>query len=150
MRALADDAVRQPAAPVDPSHRISALDALRGLALFGVLAINLETEFRISIFQQFPLYTPEQGFSGVINRALDVFVDMKAFALFSLLFGAGLAIQFDRLGRTGQRTRLLIRRLAILLVFGLIHFFLIWNGDILAEYALAGLVVLPILFAQPG
>ena len=38
MRALADDGVRQPAAPVDPSHRISALDALRGLALFGVLA----------------------------------------------------------------------------------------------------------------
>jgi uncharacterized protein len=71
---------------------------------------------------------------------------MKALALVSLLFGAGLAIQFERLANSERRTSLLVRRLAVLLTFGLIHLCLIWNGDILTEYALAGLIVLPFLF----
>ena len=132
--------------PVDPSSHVGSVDALRGIALFGVLAINLETEFRVSIFQQFLPHAPDQGLSRLIDSALDVFIDMKAFALFSLLFGVGLAIQFERLGRSERRTSLLVLRLLILLAFGLIHLFLIWNGDILAEYALAGMIVLPFLF----
>ena len=145
MTACTDGDAREPAQPVDPSSRVSSIDALRGIALFGVLAINLETEFRVSIFQQFLPHASSQGLSRLIDGALDIFIDMKAFALFSLLFGVGLAIQFERLEAT-QRTRLLVRRLLILLAFGVIHLFLIWNGDILAEYALAGLVVLPFLF----
>ena len=73
-------------------------------------------------------------------------VDLKALALFSLLFGAGLAIQFERLAKSERRTVLLVRRLVVLLAFGLIHLCLIWNGDILTEYALAGFIVLPFLF----
>ena len=73
-------------------------------------------------------------------------VDLKALALFSLLFGIGLAIQFERLAKSERRTLLLVRRLVVLLAFGLIHLCLIWNGDILTEYALAGLIVLPFLF----
>ena len=73
-------------------------------------------------------------------------VDLKALALFSLLFGAGLAIQFERLAKSERRTLLLVRRLVVLLAFGLIHLCLIWNGDILTEYALAGFIVLPFLF----
>ena len=145
MTAGTDGDAREPALPVDPSSRVSSIDALRGIALFGVLAINLETEFRVSIFQQFLPHASSQGLSRLIDGALDIFIDMKAFALFSLLFGVGLAIQFERLEAT-QRTRLLVRRLLVLLAFGMIHLFLIWNGDILAEYALAGLVVLPFLF----
>ena len=133
--------------PVSPSERIDAIDALRGVALFGVLAINLVTEFRVSIFQQFlgPART-----TSPIDRAVESFlmvaVDMKAFALFSLLFGVGLAIQFERLAANPGRIRLLIRRLVILLAIGLLHLVLIWNGDILTEYALAGFVALPFLF----
>ncbi|WP_027522674.1 DUF418 domain-containing protein [Bradyrhizobium sp. Ec3.3] len=134
-------------APTDPSHRLGAIDALRGLALFGVLAINLETEFRVSIFRQLLPSSPDPTLNGVIDAALALFIDLKAFALFSFLFGVGLAIQFDRLGTSARRTRLLVRRLLALLLFGVIHLVLIWNGDILIEYALAGLVVLPFLFA---
>ena len=146
MTIVSGDAVRPSAAPTAPSSRLGSIDALRGIALFGVLAINLETEFRVSIFQQFLLRAPDQGLGGLVDRELDIFIDMKAFALFSLLFGVGLAIQFERLGYAERRTSLLVRRLLVLLVFGLIHLFLIWNGDILTEYALAGLVVLPFLF----
>jgi uncharacterized protein len=137
---------RQSALPTTPSERLGFLDALRGLALLGVLAINLETEFRVSIFQQFLPAAPEDGINRWIGAALQIFVESKAFALFSLLFGVGLAIQFDRLAGTQGRAVLLVRRLLILLAFGLIHLFLIWNGEILTEYALAGLVVLPFLF----
>ena len=136
------------ATPLDPSTRIDAIDVLRGIALFGVLAVNLVTEFRVSIFQQF-LPDLAQGTSA--DRAVESFVSLalesKAFSLFSLLFGLGLAIQFERLARSGSPLRWLVRRLAVLLVIGLIHLLLIWNGDILTEYALAGFVVLPFLFA---
>lgn len=133
--------------PVDPSERIDAIDVLRGIALLGVMAINVVNEFRVSIFEQF-LGTRhfESQVDGVIDSVLTQAVELKAFALFSLLFGVGLAIQFDRFGNSERRTVLLVRRLAALLAFGLVHLCLIWNGDILTEYALAGFFVLPFLF----
>ncbi|MEA2823295.1 MAG: uncharacterized protein QOJ86_5299 [Bradyrhizobium sp.] len=136
--------------PIAPSQRIEAIDVLRGLALFGVIAINVVFEFRVDIFEQF---LPASGSLGAIDSALKRFlavaVEMKAFALFSLLFGAGLAIQFDRLANHPRRVALLVRRLVMLLLIGAVHLFLIWNGDILVEYAVAGLIVLPLLFG-PG
>ncbi len=136
-----------PARPVAPTERIDAIDALRGLALFGVLAINLVTEFRVSLFEQFLRKAGAPSpLDGAVAIALDLVLNSKAFALFSLLFGIGLAIQYDRLGRNARRTPLLVRRLAVLLAIGLLHLCLIWNGDILTEYALAGFIVLPFLF----
>jgi uncharacterized protein len=133
--------------PINPSDRIRSIDALRGVALLGVLAINLVTEFRVSIFEQFlPGARPASALARVVETVLMLAVDMKAFALFSLLFGVGLAIQFEHLAANPHRPLLLLRRLLVLLTFGLIHLCLIWNGDILTEYALAGLIVLPFLF----
>ena len=133
--------------PVSPSDRIDSIDALRGLALFGVLAMNLVMEFRVSIFERF-LHAgrPASPVDRAVETVLMLAVDLKAFALFSLLFGVGLAIQFEHLSVSPRRTLLLIRRLIVLLTFGLIHLYLIWNGDILTEYAIAGLIVLPFLF----
>ena len=132
--------------PTNATERIDAIDVLRGVALFGVMAINLVMEFRISIFEQF---LGPKTLASPVDRAIETIltqaVELKAFALFSLLFGAGLAIQFDRLTNSERRISLLMRRLAVLLVFGVIHLCLIWNGDILTEYALAGLIVLPFL-----
>lgn len=134
--------------PTPSAERIDAIDVLRGIALFGVMAINLVMEFRVSIFDQF---LGPRMLASPVDRAIEAIltqaVELKAFALFSLLFGAGLAIQFDRLATSERRTALLVRRLAVLLVFGVIHLCLIWNGDILTEYALAGFIVLPFLFA---
>lgn len=133
--------------PTPPSERIDDIDVLRGIALLGVMAINVVNEFRVSIFEQF-LGTRHfaSPVDGVIDTILTQAVELKAFALFSLLFGVGLAIQFDRLAGSKRRTVLLVRRLTVLLVFGLLHMCLIWNGDILTEYALAGFIVLPLLF----
>jgi uncharacterized protein len=87
-----------------PSDRIDAIDALRGLALFGVIAINLVFEFRVSIFEQFlrePITT--SPFDRGVEHFLTVAIDMKAFSLFSMLFGVGLAIQFERLAGNHSR-----------------------------------------------
>ena len=145
---MASDGAASPR-PISPTERIDAIDVLRGIALLGVLAINVVTIFRVSIFQQFLFPKPPLSLSPIdsaIETILTLAVDLKALALFSLLFGAGLAIQFERLAKSERRTSLLVRRLIVLLAFGLIHLCLIWNGDILTEYALAGFIVLPFLF----
>jgi len=142
---MADGAT--PPRPTGPSERIDAIDVLRGLALLGVVAINVVTIFRVSIFERFFFpKPPASSIDSAVETILILAVDLKALALFSLLFGAGLAIQFERLAKSERRTSLLVRRLVVLLAFGLIHLCLIWNGDILTEYALAGFIVLPLLF----
>jgi uncharacterized protein len=142
-----DEASR--AGPVAPSDRIAAIDMARGVALFGVMAINVVTIFRASIFERF---LPDGGDGTGLDRALYSIlmagIDLKAFALFSLLFGVGLAIQYDHLSSSSRRTTLLVRRLAFLMLVGAAHLVLLWNGDILFEYAIAGFVVLPFLFCR--
>jgi uncharacterized protein len=133
------------------AERIESVDVLRGLALFGVLAINLDTEFRVTFFEQFLSSAASTGpIDAAVASFLKTALEFKAFSLFSLLFGIGLEMQFQHLSERSDRLTLLIRRLLALLVFGLIHLVLIWNGDILTEYALAGFVVLPLLFAPAG
>ena len=95
---MADGAT--PPRPMSPAERIDAIDVLRGLALLGVVAMNVVTEFRVSIFERFLVPQASSSLSpidSVVETILMLAVDLKAFALFSLLFGAGLAIQFERL-----------------------------------------------------
>ncbi|MFZ0870103.1 MAG: DUF418 domain-containing protein [Rhodanobacter sp.] len=140
---------RDDAQPVRPDQRIAAVDVLRGIALFGVLAVNLITGFRVSLFQQFLPATAEGSWlDHAVEAMVSIGMELKAFALFSLLFGIGLAIQFERLATSAHRLSLLARRLLVLLGFGLIHLCFIWNGDILTEYALIGLLALPLLHAS--
>jgi len=153
---MASDGTRGPqgsgaslATPVGADERIVAVDILRGVALFGVMAINVLSEFRVSIFQQF-ISSPAPV--GVLNRWIEtgfhLFVELKAFAVFSMLFGLGLAIQFERLRARGPVGTLLVRRLFALLLIGIVHLTLIWNGDILVHYAVAGFIVLPFLLGS--
>lgn len=131
--------------PLPPSQRIDAIDVLRGFALFGVLAINLHTQFRVTLFEQFIDEPPASNLDRITSIFLSYTFEFKSIAIFSFLFGVGLAVQFDRLGNVGHRDRIMWRRLAILLTFGLIHLIFIWNGDILTQYAAAGLITLPLL-----
>lgn len=100
-----------PLKPMSRSERLDAIDVLRGLALFGVLAMNIVTIFRVSFFSPF---LPNAEPAGPLDRAeaavLTVAVDFKALSLFSLLFGVGLAIQFERLAGNARPMILLVRR----------------------------------------
>src|SRR4051812_24996360 len=112
---------------VAPDDRIESIDAIRGLVLFGVLIVNLVTEFRVSIFQQFIGVSATSGLDFGVERLVSLGIEAKAFCLFAVLFGVGLAIQFERLVPRGRPMYWLARRLAALLVFGIVHLLFIWN-----------------------
>ncbi len=133
--------------PVAAGERYLALDALRGLALFGVLLVNDLDFFRISLFQQLLVFHTHAGWA---NRAVDVLVagllEFKAFTIFSFLFGVGIAIQTERLAAQGlNQYGFLARRFALLLGLGILHMFFISNVDILCLYGICGLLLLGLL-----
>ncbi|HSY38844.1 MAG TPA: DUF418 domain-containing protein, partial [Polyangia bacterium] len=137
--------------PTEPDERIESLDALRGLALFGVLMVNLQTQFRVSLFRFYYIFHTHPGYANLAtDDAIRFLLEFKAFAIFSFLFGVGLAMFFERTGRKGRQRpmRLLLRRLVVLLALGFLHM-LLWNGDILLGYAIVGLLVSPVLLAGP-
>lgn len=133
--------------PISENERQTTLDVLRGVALFGVLWVNLLTGFRISLYEHlFTFHTHP----GMVNEWIDLvtvwLVEFKAFTVFSFLFGVGIGIQAERMALRGTRAPgFLLRRFAILLVIGIMHMFLIWNGDILCLYAVCGLLIIPVL-----
>ena len=86
--------------PMSPSERIDAIDVLRGIALLGVLAINVVMEFRVSIFEQFLFPKPPLSFSSIdsaLETILTLAVESKALALFSLRC-SGQALQSNSSG----------------------------------------------------
>src|SRR5262245_6242878 len=123
--------------PVSSDERNVALDALRGVALFGVLMVNLQVCFRVSLFESvFTSHTHPGWANHVVDTLLEWAVEFKAITLFSFLFGVGVGVQTERvaLGKINA-SRFFVRRFAILLAIGLCHIFLVWSGDILTLYA---------------
>jgi uncharacterized protein len=128
----------QPAA-----DRLAVVDGLRGLALFGILLAN------ILYWSGWSLMTDAQRVLHAGAAAAEwqwrfhhLLVDGKFYTLFSLLFGAGFALQLERLAQRGHDgLRIYRRRVLVLLGIGIVHCFLIWDGDILVLYALLGLLL---------
>lgn len=126
------------------ADRIDLLDSLRGFALLGILLAN------ILVFSGWALMSPDGqvalgGEQATLwqHRVHKFLVDGKFYTLFSLLFGTGFALQLERLTRRGaDGLRIYRRRVLILLAIGLVHSWLIWDGDILTLYALMGLLLI--------
>lgn len=133
-----------PATPLAETDRAEILDALRGFALCGVCLANLFTGFALWDVPggvppaQLPTAATDPAAAFLI-RAL---VDGKFYSLFSLLFGIGFAVQLQSATVRGDAQLLTYRRrLWVLLGIGLVHLLFIWPGDILAFYALVGLLL---------
>ena len=114
--------------------RYVILDALRGFAILGIILAN---------FPEFSLWTfsDPAGWTGLdrVTRAVQTFlVDGKFYTLFSLLFGIGFSIQLEN---AGGRLVTFYRRMAVLLLIGLLHLLLLWSGDILMLYAVCGMII---------
>jgi uncharacterized protein len=131
------------AGPIAASERILYIDILRGMALFGILAANMrgfnappDVYGNIKVLFHGTADMIAQGF-------IDIFIQGKFVTLFSFLFGLGFAVQMTRAEARGAKFMSFYpRRLAALALFGFIHGIVIWWGDILLTYALAGALLL--------
>ncbi len=130
-------------APTTSKERILALDILRGIALLGILIINMQSFAMPGAAYLNPTaYGDLMGINKWVWILGHVLADSKMMAIFSILFGAGVLLVTDRAkARTGRSAGLHYSRSFWLLVFGLIHAHLIWSGDILVTYALCAFIV---------
>ncbi len=125
-------------APVRSVERIEVIDILRGVSILGVILMNMSG---------YAGYSMEFDGMTTINRIvalfLRFFVQAKFYTLLSFLFGWGMAIQMERAKSRGRHfVPFFVRRLLALLLIGLVHAILIWDGDILVTYALLGFPLL--------
>lgn len=130
--------------PAQGLDRIELLDGLRGFALLGIFLANLGY-FSGWIFLGDEAKETLAGAAGVAAREFLhlALIDGKFYTIFSLLFGIGFAVQLQRLSDRGVNfSGLYLRRMTGLLVIGLVHMTLIWDGDILTLYALCGFLLL--------
>jgi uncharacterized protein len=132
-----------PADSSSSSQRLALIDALRGAALAGVLLVNLGG-FSLYYFLDDAARAalPTARVDGWLAMAVQLLVQDKAITVFSLLFGLGFALQSERAEAQGLGVGPQLRRLLVLLAIGLLHAYLLWWGDILAIYAVAGLLLL--------
>lgn len=143
-----------PSGPVSAGERIGILDAIRGVALGGILVANL-----ISFFGVYWLTHAERMAmpAGIVGEAvvfgMDWLIEGKFYSIFSMLLGVGFAIQWQRATARGksdsQFARFFRKRMTVLVVIGLTHLYAIWAGDILTLYGVMGLL-LPTLARGSG
>jgi len=130
--------------PVAPGDRIDSLDILRGIALFGILLMNIESFAGPMLIGVTGVDPALQGVDRAVDTAIYLLVQGKFYVIFSLLFGMGFALMHQRAQAAGRMAEaaflpLYLRRLATLLAIGLAHALLVWSGDILVTYALVAL-----------
>jgi len=138
-------------APVPDADRLPALDLIRGVALLGILFVNIQVfgETFGSYMRMTP--EPEQGLPGAISfYFVKLFCESRFYTIFSMLFGVGLALQWTRARAQGRAyTGVGVRRMLCLMVIGLVHALGMWFGDILFTYSIAGLLTIPFLKCRP-
>jgi uncharacterized protein len=124
------------------SSRYATLDGLRGAAVMGILLMNIFGFSMPSAAYFNPrAYGAETALDFGIWSANFILIDSKMRALFSMLFGASMMLFIDRVEASGGDAMVLhLRRMLWLFVFGLLHFALVWDGDILTLYAVIGCI----------
>ena len=124
------------------ADRILSLDIIRGIAVMGIFSVNI---VGMAMLEQAYFYPPAYGFDNVGDKIMwaanVIIVDGKFRSLFSILFGASMVLVIERAvaaGKAGWKVH--YARMIVLLLFGLAHFYLLWWGDILSNYALVGMI----------
>src|SRR5262245_58787653 len=142
--ALAEPAL--PAAPVAQSERISSVDVLRGFALLGILVMNIGDYALPGGFDFNPtILGPLSKLNLFLWAGRFMLFEGKMRALFSMLFGAGVILLTSRLERRGDAAiagDIFTRRNMWLTLFGVLHAYFLWWGDILYFYGMTALLFL--------
>ena len=139
------------AGPIAESSRILSIDVVRGFALLGILIVNA-TFFSVPYGDMMEGVVPtDEGLpSRIVYWFTAIFCIGKFYPLFSILFGAGLAIIYESACRSGRNFEwIYLRRMVVLGLFGIFHIVFLWYGDILLLYATVGLSMLLLGRASP-
>ncbi|MFD3702442.1 DUF418 domain-containing protein [Nocardia sp. NPDC058658] len=141
---MLDDRVLDP--PVTKTgHRIPEVDIVRGFALFGILICNA-----VAAVTQ---WSPDRaGSSGdrLVLATVDALFSARFYPVFAFLFGYAFTLQVTAAVRVGASPAArLLRRCAVLMVVGLLHLFLLWDGDILTLYAALGVILVAVRALGP-
>ena len=122
--------------------RLITLDAMRGFAVMGILAMNIVAFSMPEFAYVTPLaYGGETLADRVAWFCSFVLIDGKMRGLFSLLFGASMMLIIERAQAKGESAaKVHYARMFWLAAFGLAHYFFIWFGDILFLYASVGCI----------
>jgi uncharacterized protein len=136
-----------------PAGRITAIDTLRGVAVLGILLINILSFGLPAAAGDDPtVYGGAEGADLVAWFVGQVFFEGKMRALFSFLFGASallLTAPATRRSTPEEMADVYIRRTLWLTAFGYLHYYLLWEGDILYEYGVAGVLLFPFRRLRP-
>ncbi len=133
-----------PLAPVTEKNRIESIDVLRGVAVLGILAMNIYAfAMPFAAYNNPLLWGGTDTLSKSIWFGTHFLFDQKFLPVFSMLFGTGLILMTER-SETGKFAGAWYRRNFWLLVMGALHAYLIWFGDILFTYAFLGLLIYPL------
>ena len=139
-----------PLGPVTPAERNPVIDTIRGFALLGILLVNIALFAHPMQRMLFPIDPGSTVVDRIVDWCVRFFAEGKFYSLFSFLFGLGFGIQLLRSAERGTRLGpVYARRLGILFLIGLIHLFLVWAGDILTFYAIAGSLLLVFRDVKP-
>jgi len=128
---------------------------VRGIAILGILLVNMAHFSYPDLYLH--LIGPDNFFTAnwsdadqLTVKLLHIFVQTKFIYMFSFLFGFGMIIMMERAEAKSQKfAPIYIRRLFALLIFGMIHAFFIWDGDVLTDYAILGFVLLAFRKRRP-
>lgn len=129
--------------PISTSNRLVNIDIIRGVALLGILIMNIQAFSMIFAAYSNPTaYGDLTGVNYYVYYFSHLLADQKFMSIFSLLFGVGIVLMADNIERKGQSPRKIhFTRMFILALFGLAHAYLLWFGDILFAYAIAGMII---------
>ena len=118
------------------------MDTLRGIAVIGILLMNIEW-FNRSFSGIGGFDESLTGLDHAFGWLIRCFVEGKFYKLFALLFGMGFAVMLIRAREAGRPFAAWFRRrMLVLFLIGMLHMIFLWGGDILHDYAFAGLVFL--------
>ena len=133
-----------PSWPVQVTERLATLDILRGFALMGILIMNMPGFSYSGFAEADGSHLWQSPSDQLAEQVRDLLFSGKFNSMFSLLFGIGFTIQYERmLDRNPERAAVMyLRRLMVLLFIGLVHACVLWTGDVLHVYALLGMVLL--------
>ncbi|MBD1583853.1 DUF418 domain-containing protein [Pseudoalteromonas sp. S16_S37] len=120
-------------------NRISQLDSLRGIAVLGLLLLNV---YYLALFETGYVQPSVPVLSDTIIQYCNILaLDSRFRSLFCMLFGAALVIQYNK----HKDVDALKPRLITIAIFGALHSIFIWPGDILFSYGVAGFLALAYL-----